>query len=191
MKIRELSLLFYSLFLVAVILLYLIYTKQGIEGFEPISNFDDEKIQKNPLPRINCEPGDKKITVTWTQNNSNVKQYLIAVRPVRHNKQSIMYKVHENPKCSNCECIISGLKNGELYEVRMIVFLKNNKQLYGQPVTVIPNGPLETDELSSLLMANVDVSDEEIDVSCDYFRETDRSNHALDKSYVPLNEYVV
>lgn len=191
MKIRELSLLFYSLFLVAVVLLYLIYTKQGTEGFEPISNFDDEKIQKNPLPRINCEPGDKKITVTWTQNNSSVKQYLIAVRPVRQNKQSIMYKVHENPKCVNCEAVVGGLKNGELYEVRMILFLKDKKQIYGQPVTVIPNGPLETDELSSLLMANVDVSDEEIDVSCDYFREMDKSSHALDKSYVPLNEYVV
>ena len=128
MKIRELSLLFYSLFLVAVVLLYLIYTKQGTEGFEPISNFDDERIQKNPLPRINCEPGDRKITVTWTQNNSSIKQYLIAVRPVRQNKQSIMYKVHENPQCVNCEAVIGGLKNGELYEVRMILFLKDKKE---------------------------------------------------------------
>ena len=191
MKIRELSLLFYSLFLVAVILLYLIYTKQGIEGFEPISNFDDEKIQKNPLPRINCEPGDKKIIVRWTQNNSFVKQFLLAVRPVRQNKQSIMYKVHENSKCNNCEMVIDDLKNGELYEVRMIVFLKNKKQLYGQPTTVIPNGPPDNDELSNLLMANVDVSDEEVDASCDYYRETDMSSHALDKSYIPLNEYVV
>ena len=191
MKIGELSLLFYSLFLVASILLYLIYTKQGVEEFEPISNFDEEMIQQNPIPKIDCEPGDKKITVRWTQNNSNVKNYLLVIRPIRQNKGSVMYKVHNKPKCANCENVINGLNNGELYEVRMILFLKNNKQLQSNPVTVIPNGPLETGQLSNLLMNEVNVSSEDIDVSCDYYIESNTSQHALDKSYVPLNEYLV
>lgn len=189
MKLRELSLLFYSLFLVASILLYLIYTKQGQENFEPISNFDDERIQKTPIPRVDCEPGDKKITVRWTQNNSSVKNYLIVVTPVRQSSQAAMYKVHNKPKCTNCVNVVDGLKNGELYEVRLILFLKN-KQLHTSPVTAIPNGPLENDQLSNLLMDNTDVSSEKVNVSCDYYRDTTKSFHALDKPYVPLNEYL-
>tara|TARA_B100000161_G_scaffold264234_1_gene237067 strand:+ start:1388 stop:1576 length:189 start_codon:yes stop_codon:yes gene_type:complete len=59
--------------MVAAILLYLIYTKQGTEGFEPISNFDEDRIQSNPVPRIKCESGDKKITISWTQTIQELK----------------------------------------------------------------------------------------------------------------------
>ena len=190
MKIRELSLLFYSLFIVACILLYMIYTKQGREDFESISNFDEDRIQQNPVPKIQCNPGNKKITVQWTQNNSRIKNYLIVVRPIRQSKQSILYKVHNKPKCADCENVIDGLTNGELYEVRVIVFLKNDKKIYGEPVTVIPNGPLDNDQISDLLMDNTDVSDESVEASCDYYRDTTRNFHALDKPYETINEYI-
>ena len=190
MKIRELSLLFYSLFMVAAILLYLIYTKQGTEGFEPISNFDEDRIQSNPVPRINCEAGDKKITITWTQNNSRVKNYLLVVRPIRKPRDSILYKVHNKPSCSNCVNVIDGLTNGEIYEVRVVVFLKDKKKLYGEPMTCIPNGPMENDQLSDLLINNIDVSEEVANASCDYYRDMNNSLHALDKPYETINEYI-
>ena len=190
MKIRELSLLFYSLFMVATIFLYLIYTKQGTEGFEPISNFDEDRIQSNPVPRIKCEAGDKKITISWTQNNSRVKNYLLVVRPVRKPRDSILYKVHNKPSCSNCVNVIDGLTNGEIYEIRMVVFLKNNKKMYGEPITCIPNGPMDNDQISDLLVNNIDVSEEVSDASCDYYRDMGNSLHALDKPYETINEYI-
>lgn len=190
MKIRELSLLFYSLFMVAVILLYLIYTKQGTEGFEPISNFDEDRIQSNPVPKISCEAGDKKMTITWTQNNSRIKNYLIIIRPVRKPKDSILYKVHNKPKCSNCVNVVDGLTNGEIYEVRIVVFLKNKKKMYGDPITCIPNGPLENNQISDLLIDNIDVTDEVADASCNYYRDMGTSLHALDKPYETINEYI-
>ena len=190
MKIRELSLLFYSLFLVACILLYLIYTKQGTEEFEPISNFDSDRIQDTPVPRIICTPGDKKITVSWTQHNSNVKNYLIVVRPVRKPKDSILYKVHNKPKCDDCVNVISGLTNGEIYEVRVVVFFRNNEKKYSEPVTSIPNGPIKNDKISDLLMDEVDVSDEVSEASCAYYTDTTNSFHALDKPYETINQYL-
>ena len=190
MKIRELSLLFYSLFMVAAILLYLIYTKQGTEGFEPISNFDEDRIQSNPVPRIKCESGDKKITISWTQNNSRVKNYLLVVRPVRKPRDSILYKVHNKPNCSNCVNVIDGLTNGEIYEIRVVVFLKNKKKMYGEPITCIPNGPMDNDQMSDLLVNNIDVSEEVADASCDYYRDMGSSLHALDKPYETINEYI-
>ena len=190
MKIRELSLLFYSLFMVAVILLYLIYTKQGTEGFEPISNFDKDRIQQNPIPRMNCEPGDKKITISWTQNNSRVKNYLLVIRPIRKPRDSILYKVHNKPSCSNCVNVIDGLTNGEIYEIRMVLFLKDKKKLYGEPSTCIPNGPLENDQISDLLINDLDVSEEVANASCDYYRDMGTSLHALDKPYETINEYI-
>ena len=190
MKIRELSLLFYSLFMVAAILLYLIYTKQGTEGFEPISNFDDDRIQSNPVPRLKCEAGDKKLTISWTQNNSRVKNYLLVVRPIRKPRDSILYKVHNKPSCSNCVNVIDGLTNGEIYEVRVVVFLKNKKKMYGEPITCIPNGPMDNDQMSDLLVNNIDVSEEVADASCDYYRDMGSSLHALDKPYETINEYI-
>lgn len=190
MKIRELSLLFYSLFLVTCLLLYIIYTKQGTEGFEPISNFDEDRIQKTPVPRITCSPGDKEITVSWTQNNSRAKNYLIMVRPIRKPKDSILYKIHNKPKCNNCTNVISGLTNGEIYEIRVVVFLKNNEKLYSDPITSIPNGPIKNNQISELLMDEIDVSDKVAESSCAYYGDITNSLHALDKPYETINEYI-
>ena len=62
--------------------------------------------------------------------------------------------------------------------------------MYGEPITCIPNGPMDNDQMSDLLVNNIDVSEEVADASCDYYRDMSSSLHALDKPYETINEYI-
>ena len=101
-----------------------------------------------------------------------------------------MYKVHDKPNCTNCENVITDLINGELYEIYLVGFQDDNEPKIGEAVTVIPNGPLEIDQISGLIMDNKELDFSEMDANCDYYREQNKLGISLDKKYETINQYL-
>ena len=217
MKVRKLNYVFYSLFLLTCLFLYLILTKRGIETsdnketFVPISNFDDERKDANAFPIIECVAGDNNINVTWGAVTKNIKHYLLVVYDIRNPKNGFKLKTTNEPGCGQvpsgaerasdgCKETIDGLRNGEPYGVQLVMFYKKpvtgKKYISGNVITVVPNGPVDEEQISSMLLKSNNAIDKEVansidfDTPCSFHRDLTNSYHSLDRDYESLGSFV-
>ena len=202
MKNVKLQCIYYSVFLLSVVLLYMIYTRRlnlydnnnnDIETFVPISDFDDEKKNNTSFPHITVEPGDGEIKVRWIPTFKNVKQYLVTAREIRSPENGMKMKISDNPRCTDCSETITNLKNGEPYQISLTIFPKTNgKPISGQPITVMPNGPLNNNQISTLLVKDNNTLQRELDN--DNFKPScmlnATSSHSLDRENEPLSVFL-
>ena len=183
----SLSCLYYIIFIAIVVLLYNLFTERARkELFVPIDNplFNSElKIEKNP--RISCKVGDESVEVSWNASLSNVINYFIKIEELNSKNPNLMLHVVPDPNCKQCYRKITGLKNGVPYVVTLHT-KTDKKNIVSNPVSIMPNGPIKTYEISDILLKSdkeIEESIGSVDVPCAYLKEKSNQYHNLDENY--------
>ena len=187
---------FILLVIITTVLLYMMFTENARlkkkEKFTPLSMYKNQ-LKKEVLPRIHCVPKDKGVEVSWTATIFNVKQYIIKVEEINNPSMGIQLTVVPDPDCKQCKRTIPNLRNGEPHLVSLIIYTNDGKLKKPTPVSVIPNGPIDTSSISDILLKSEDEiskSIDTIDIPCEFYRDTQKQFHELDKNYKPLINYV-
>ena len=186
--------LYYMLFLMIVVLLYLLFTERARkETFLDLDNATFlSQLKKEIVPRITCKADDESIHVSWTSTLFDVEQYLIKVEELNSKNPNLLLKVMPDPNCEQCSRTITGLKNGTPYVVTLLIQTKKGNSK-SNPVSVIPNGPVKSHEISDILLKTpkeIKESVESLDVPCGYYREKNTQFHKLDEDYQPIRELI-
>ena len=190
----SLNYLYYIIFTGIVILLYILFTERvRKELFVPIDNplFNSElKIEKNP--RISCKVGDGSVEVSWNASLSKVENYFIKIEELNSKNPNLMLHVVPDPNCKQCFRKITSLKNGVPYVVTLHT-KTDKKNIVSNPVSIMPNGPIKTHEISDILLKSDKEIEEtigSIDIPCAYVKETSNQYHNLDEKYESIHDLI-